>query len=141
MGWEAILKHKPGDTVASMKLGVHLFDQESYDESCRLLARARKSDKHQPVPDRKQVRLLLGAMLNRDREYAGSEEVLKEALRLGPDDEYDPKILYVLGRTYLKWGRKYEARKVLKKLVERYPESAMAEQAWDSLVALESRRH
>jgi thiol-disulfide isomerase/thioredoxin len=141
MGWEAILKHKPGDTVASMKLGVHLYDQESYDESCRLLARARKTDKRQPIPDRKQIRLLLGAMLYRDREYARSEEVLKEALRLGSEEEYDAKILYVLGRTYLRWGRKYEARKVLKKLIERYPDSAMAEQAWDSLGALESRKH
>ena len=141
MSWEATLKRKPGDTVALMKLGVHLYDQESYDESCRLLARARKTDKRLPVPDRKQVRLLLGAMLYRDREYARSEEVLKEALRLGSEEEYDAKILYVLGRAYLRWGRKYEARKVLKKLIERYPESAMAEQAWDSLVALENRQH
>ena len=138
MAWEAALENNPGDSRALMQLGVHLYDQDEYKDSRDLLSRASRCDVHHPLPERKKVRLLLGVIHHYDRDYSKAEELLLEALRLGQDAEQDPYVLYVLGRNYLKWGRKLDARRTLKKLVERYPDSPMAEKAWDTLMALEA---
>ena len=140
MGWEATLDRDPDNTAAMIKLGVHLFDQEVYEESRQLLLVARKDDADFPVSERKQVRMLLGVVQLYDRKYPEAESLLTEALELGTDEEYDAKTLYVLGRTYLKWGRKKDSRKCMEKILEKYPNSAVAEKAWETVLLLEGHR-
>ena len=63
-----------------------------------------------------------------------------DTLAQRPPDEYDSKLLYVLGRTYVASERRDEARAALQKLLSKYPESAMAEKARETLKTLEKPR-
>jgi thiol-disulfide isomerase/thioredoxin len=140
MDWEARLAENPGDSKALVKLGVHLYEQEDFGESRELLLRAREADGKHPLAVRKQVRLVLGV----EQYYSGnlmeSESVLREGLALGGDEEYDAKLLYVLSRTLMKQGRKPEATKTLRKILDHYSTSHVAEKAWEMLVRLENHR-
>jgi thioredoxin-like negative regulator of GroEL len=140
MAWEAALERDARDAVALMKLGVHLFEQESYAESRDLLARAARHDHERPAPERKKTRMLLGIIQNYDRKYAEAEALLKEALAMRPSGEEEPKILYVLGRTYLAWGRAGEARAAMEQILEAHPQSPIAAKARDTLAALERKK-
>jgi thioredoxin-like negative regulator of GroEL len=140
MAWEAALDRDPKDIEALIKLGTHLFDQEVYEESRELLLVARKGDADCPVSERKRVRMLLGIAELYDEDFGKAESLLKEALKLGKDEEYDAKTLYVLGRTYLKWGRKGDSRKVMEKILDHYPDSPVAEKAWETVLLLEGHR-
>ena len=85
---------------------MHLFEQEYYEESRALLYRAAAVDGERPVDERKQARMLIGIIQNYDRKYAEGETVLKEALGVRPVTEYDPKMMFVLARLYVAWGKK-----------------------------------
>jgi thioredoxin-like negative regulator of GroEL len=138
--WEKRLARDGSDSVALMSLGVHLYEQEAFGDSRELLLRAREADSRHPLPDRKQVRLLLGVEQYYEGNLAESASVLEEALALGEHEQYDPKLLYVLGRTYLKQDRKREAAKAMRAILDRYGASPVAEKAWETLVRLEGRR-
>jgi thioredoxin-like negative regulator of GroEL len=142
MAWETALARDPKDAAALFGLGVHLFEQEFYEDSRALLYRAAAVDKSRPVADRKQARMLIGIIQNYDRKYAEGESILKEALGLRPVTEYDPKMMFILARLYLAWNKKDEGRTVLRALVQEHPDSSVTPKARDLLKSLErsSRR-
>lgn len=140
IAWEAALERNASHPEALAGLGEHLFEQEFYEESRGLLYQATKVDCDRPVDERKRSRLLLAIIQNYDRKYPEAETLLKDGLALRPPDEYDSKLLYVLGRTYLASGRKDDARAAMQKLLAKHPDSAMAEKARETLKALEKPR-
>lgn len=140
MTWEAALEKNPADAEALLGLGLHLLDNSGFDEAKDVLARARQADAARPAPDRKQARMLLGTLEYYAGRYPQAEAILKEGLGLRPEGEFEPKMLYVLGKTYLKWGRKQEARATLQSVVDSYASSAIAQKARETLVALDAQR-
>ncbi len=140
MAWEAVLQENPSDAAALASLGRHLFEQEFYEDSKELLDRAARADGQQPVTDRRKTRLLLAMMLDHHHHYAEAEGLLKEALGLRPAGEDGAKLLFVLGRTYVSWGRPAEARATLQQVITDYAQSPLAQKARDTLVALDNPR-
>jgi thiol-disulfide isomerase/thioredoxin len=143
MAWEAALDKDAKDPMALAGLGVHLFEQEFYEDSRELLTRAARVDTSRNVAERKQTRLLLGIIQRYDKKFAEAELVLKEGLALRPPHELDPKMMYVLGNLYARWGRKEDARALLQKVVAQHADSSVAAKARESLKALDtaSRQH
>lgn len=140
MVWEAALEKNASEPGALAGLGTHLFEQESYEESRGLLGQAIKADRERPVDERKRSRLLLAIIQNYDRRYPAAETLLKDALALRPPADYDSKLLYVLGRTYLASGRRGEARSTMLSLLDKHPDSSMADKARETLAALDKQR-
>jgi len=140
MSFESALDRDPRNAVALFGLGVHLFEQEFYEDSRTLLYRAVALDGGRPVKDRKQARMLLGIIQNHDRRYAEAESILKDALAIRPVTEYDSKMLFVLARLYVAWNKKDAARVVLRTLVHEHSDSSVSAKARDLLKALE-REH
>jgi thioredoxin-like negative regulator of GroEL len=138
-GWEAGLRRDGADVEALAELGRHLFEQEFYEDSRDLLAKAVKLDAERPASERKRSRLLLSIIQHYDKKFREAEGLLKEGLALRPPNEYDAKLLFVLGRTYKAWGRPDDARNALRKVVSDYPQSAMAQKARETLFELERR--
>jgi tetratricopeptide (TPR) repeat protein len=137
MAWEAALEENPKDAAALASLGIHLFDQEFYDESAELLERARWADAEQPAANRRKTRLLLAMIQNTHHHYAEAEALLKEALGFRPPGEDGAKLLFVLGRTYVAWGRAADARLTLQQIISDYAQHPLAQKARDTLVALD----
>jgi thioredoxin-like negative regulator of GroEL len=140
MGWEAALEKNPKDAEALTQLAIHAFDIEAYDESHELLLRSVPLDAGLAVPLRKKARLLLAVIARYDQDYAKAETLLKEAVALQPAGELDPKLLFILGKTYLAKGRNEEARLVLQGILKDYPESPVAQKAREALGSLERER-
>ena len=140
MAWEAALQADPRNATAHLQLGLHLFEQRFYEQSAEHLELARAADASLATAQRKDLRMRLGVILFYGREYPESATLLREALSLGGDPELDPKILYVLGRSYMKWGHKDEARATFRELVQAYPTSPAAQRAREMLVALDPTR-
>jgi len=137
MAWESKLEHEPGHATSLAALGVHLFDQESYEESRTILQKTVMVDADVTSSTRKKVRLLLGVIQSYDGKYAEAESVLREGLSLRPvSDEYDPKLLYMLGKTYAKWGRRDEARVVWEEILSKYADGPFARKAREALHVL-----
>ena len=139
MEWEAALERDPKDARALAALGQHLFEQDCYDESRDLLQRAIAEDEEEPVVERRRSRMLLAIVQNYDRRYADAEGLIKDALSLQPRGEDAPKLLFVLGRTYVSWGRREEGAQTLQVIVREYPQSPLAQKAKETLVVLERR--
>ena len=137
IGWEKALDRDPQDPSALLQLGMHMFEQESYEESRALLARAAEVDAHRPVADRKQARMLIGIIQRYDNKLAEAEAVLKEGLALQPATEFDPKMLYILGRVYAAWNKTPEARVSLTRVVNEFPDSSVAKKAKEMLASLQ----
>src|SRR6266480_2577257 len=137
IGWETALDKDSQDAAALFQLGIHMFEQESYEESRDLLRRAAEVDMRRPVADRKQARMLIGIIDRYDAKYQRAEAVLKEGLALEPATDFDPKMLYVLGRVYAAWNKTAEARATLNRVLSEYPASSVAQKARETLVALE----
>jgi len=141
MGWEAALDKNAKDAAALFGLGRHLYQQEDYEESRELLAAATIGDASQPVANRKLARLLLGSLTySYEQKYEEAEAILKAGLAIEPPHEYDAKLLYVLGKNYLAWGKKTEARAAFQEIVKDHAESPVAEKARETLVALDRNR-
>jgi len=138
MGWEDALDKRPEDPGSLAALGVHLFEQDALTESGQLLGRAIRLDEGRPLEERKHSRMLLGAILKTQKKHAEAERVLKSGLLL-PSHAYDAKILYVLGKNYLAWGRPNDGRWALQQVVTQHGQSAIAEKARETLVALEKK--
>ena len=139
MGLESAIEKDPKDAGSLSALGIHLFEQDAYRESAELLNRACDVDAARPLDERKQNRLLLGAILKSDERFADSEKVLKSALALPPNEQFDAKLLYVLGKVYVAWGRPAQAKVVLQQVVNLHAQSQIAEKARETLVALERK--
>jgi thiol-disulfide isomerase/thioredoxin len=140
IGWETALQKDAKDAHALMQLGVHLFEQESYEESRELLTRAARNDAASPVSARRHTRMLIGIIQTYDKKYAEAEDALKQALALKPADELEPRLLFVLGRAYVNWGKQDKARSVMQQLLNEYPGSPMSAKARDTLEALNRPR-
>jgi len=136
---EEVLEKDPNDAGALASLGQHLFDQEFYEESRDLLYRSLKADQDQPPPGRRKVRMLLAIIQNYDRKYAEAEVLLKGALKIKPAGDDEPKLLFVLGRTYASWGRREEAQRTMQLILREHAGSAMAEKARETLMALDRK--
>ena len=140
MALEAALDRDPKNPSALFGLGVHLFEQEYYEESRALLSRAAELDGARPVKDRKQTRMLIGIIQNYDRKYAEAESILNEGLAIRPITEYDPKMLFVLARLYVAWNKKGAARSVLQTLIDEHPDSSVTPKARELLKSFERSR-
>jgi thioredoxin-like negative regulator of GroEL len=138
MAWEDTLEKRPDDPETLAALGVHLFEQDALAESGQLLTRATRLDEGRPLEERKHTRMLLGAILKTQKKHADAERVLKAGLML-PSHAYDAKLLYVLGKNYLSWGRPDDGRQALQQVVTRHAQSAIAEKARETLVALDKK--
>lgn len=138
IGWEETLEKRPYDAETLAALGVHLFEQDALTESGELLWRAYQLDDGRPLAERKQTRMLLGAILKTQRKFQEAERVLKAALLL-PSHSSDAKILYVLGKNYLAWGRNADGRWALQQVVQLHAHTPIAEKARESLVALDKK--
>jgi thioredoxin-like negative regulator of GroEL len=137
MGWEEKLDQEPRDGAALAALAVHLFDQESYEESRAVLRKAVAADAGLDSAVRKQIRLLLGIIETYDGHYAEAESVLREALAVRPiHDEYDPKVHYMLGKNYAKWGNREAARVVWEQILSRFAGSPLTRKAREALYLL-----
>jgi thioredoxin-like negative regulator of GroEL len=137
MAWEAALERNGADALALLALGDHMYRQESYAEAERLLEKARKVDGALPSPKRKRLRMLLGIMAYYDRRLSDAEDLLKEGLQARPPDDYDPKLLYLLGRAYMAHGKNGDARRSLQSVVEKYPQSHIVQEAREALATLD----
>jgi thioredoxin-like negative regulator of GroEL len=140
IAWEESLDKNPTEASALIGLGVHLFEQEDYAGSRDMLKKGVKVDWGQPALERKRARLLLAIIHNYDHKQAEAESLLKEALTLQPPGEYDPKLLYLLGKTYVSWGKARDARETFKRILDDYPQSYVAQKAREALASLEPRR-
>jgi thiol-disulfide isomerase/thioredoxin len=140
MAWEAALDRDSKNPAALFGLGVHLFEQEFYEDSRALLYHAAAADGERPAKDRKQARMLIGIIQNYDRKYAEGESILKEGLAIRPVTEYDSKMMFVLARLYVAWNKKEPARGVLRTLIQEHPDSSVTSKARDLLKSLERDR-
>jgi thioredoxin-like negative regulator of GroEL len=136
IAWESALDKDPQDPAALFQLGLHMFDQDAYEESGELLRRAAESDAKRPVADRKQARMLIGIIERYENRFERAEAVLKEGLALEPATEFDPKMLYVLGRVYAGWNKAPEARLALNRVLTDYPNSSVTARARELLTSL-----
>jgi thioredoxin-like negative regulator of GroEL len=140
MGWEAALEHDPRDVAALAGLGVHLFDQELYSESREMLSKAVEADEGRPAIERKKSRLLLAVIhKSYDQDYRKAEGLLKDALAIRPEGDLDPKLEYLLAKTYLASGRPREARKLLQTIMSDHAESPMAQKARELIASIDQR--
>lgn len=131
--WESQLDRDEADAGALGALGAHLFQQECLEESADFLTRAARYDTERPLGERRETRLLLAILHHNEGRYAQAEELIKEALNLGPKGEHHPKLLFVLGRTYVSWGRHQMGVETMQVIVEEYPSSPLAPKAREIL--------
>ena len=136
MAWESALEADPDDASALLGLGRHLYQAENLEEAKAPLRRAVAHDGSSAVSQRREARMLLAILAQVGREYAEAERLVKEALSLGPDAEEQPRLLFVLGRTYVSSGRQEEAVDTFEVIVQRFPQSPIAEKAKETLTSL-----
>jgi thioredoxin-like negative regulator of GroEL len=137
--WEEALGRNPDDPRALLALGAHLYEQEYLDDARELLKKAVERDVEENAEDRRRARMLLAIIEHVSRNFAEAERLVKEALALPPDPEDQPKLLFVLGRTYVSSGREAEAVATLEVIVREYPQSPVAAKARETLVNLKQR--
>jgi thiol:disulfide interchange protein DsbD len=139
MAWEDALARNPGDPRALLALGSHLFDEEFFEEARDLLHRAVARDVESEPDERRRARMLLAILEHVARNFAEAERLVKEALSLQPGPDDQPKLLFVLGRTYVSSGRQAEGVATFEVIVREYPQSPAAAKARESLVNLGQR--
>ncbi len=139
MAWEEALVRNPGDPRALYALGAHLFEQEYIDDARDLLKRAVELDAQEDAENRRRARMLLAIVEHVSRNFVEAERLVKEALALPPNPDDQPMLLFVLGRTYVSWGRQADAVATLEVIVREYPGSPVAAKARETLVNLRQR--
>jgi TolA-binding protein len=83
--------------------------------------------------------MLLAIIEHVTRNFGEAEKLVKEALALDPNVEDQPKLLFVLGRTYVSSGRQAEGVATFEVIVRQYPQSPIAQKARETLVNLGRR--
>jgi len=139
MSWEEALARNPDDPRALFALGNHLFEQEYIDDARELLKKAVERDAQEDAESRRRARMLLAIVEHVSRNFGEAERLVKEALALPPNPEDQPMLLFVLGRTYVSWGRQADAVATLEVIVREYPGSPVAAKARETLVNLRQR--
>jgi TolA-binding protein len=84
--------------------------------------------------------MLLAMLAQVTRDFSEAERLVKEALSLGPDPNEQPRLLFVLGSTYVSAGRQEEGVATLEVIVRQFPQSPMAQKARETLTSLRARR-
>lgn len=139
MAWENAIDSNPQDATALLGLGRHLYEQEYFDEAQALLRRAVEHDAESGVGARREARMLLAILAHVTRDFGEAERLVKEALSLGPDPDEQPRLLFVLGRTYVSSGRREEGVATFEVIVQKYPQSPVAQKAKETLTSLRRR--
>jgi thioredoxin-like negative regulator of GroEL len=139
MAWENAIDANPQDAAALLGLGRHLYEQEYFDEAQALLRRAVEHDAESGVGARREARMLLAILAHVTRDFGEAERLVKEALSLGPDPDEQPRLLFVLGRTYVSSGRREEGVATFEVIVQKYPQSPVAQKAKETLTSLRRR--
>lgn len=139
MAWEEALGRNPDDPHVLAALGAHLYEQMYLDEARLLLKKAVGRDSEEPADDRRRTRMALAILECATRNYAEAEKLVKDALSLEPSGEDEPKLLFVLGRTYVSWGRQDEGVATMEIIVRQYPQSPLAQKARETLSGLRGR--
>jgi thiol-disulfide isomerase/thioredoxin len=137
--FESAIDRNPRDAAALLGLGIHLYEQELYEESRDFLRLAVQNDAQEPPLQRRKGRMLLAIIQTYDKKFADAETLLKEALALRPPGEDEPKLLFVLGRTYASWGKIEDSQKTMQTILRLYPQNPLAQKARETIVALERR--
>jgi tetratricopeptide (TPR) repeat protein len=137
--WEEALERDPEDAAALFALGEHLFQQDCFEDSYDLLMQAATHDRKRPTQERRRTRFLLAILQNVQRQYAEAESVIKEALTIDPQAPDQDKLLFILGRTYVSWGRHELGVETMQVIVEQHPESPMAPKARETLTILKKK--
>jgi len=140
MGWESVLAAEPNEPTALLGLGRHLLNQGYYEEATGLLRRAVDNDAAAATHARREARMLLAMLAQATRDFGEAERLVKEALSLGPDAEEQPRLLLLLGRTYVSSGRQEEGVATFEVIVQQFPQSPMAEKAKETLTSLRASR-
>jgi thioredoxin-like negative regulator of GroEL len=136
MAFEQALAQNPDDASALTGLGIHLYEQQEFGEAREMLEKAVARDADLPLRERRRSRMLLAILQHIEHNFAEAERLVKEALALQPSDEDEPKLLFVLGRTYVSWGRTQEGAATLEVIVRQYPKSPLAQRARETLISL-----
>jgi thioredoxin-like negative regulator of GroEL len=139
MAWENAIDANPQDAAALLGLGRHLYEQEYFDEAQALLRGAVEHDAESGVGARREARMLLAILAHVTRDFGEAERLVKEALSLGPDPDEQPRLLFVLGRTYVSSGRREEGVATFEVIVQKYPQSPVAQKAKETLTSLRRR--
>lgn len=139
IAWESAIDANPQDAAALLGLGRHLYEQEYFDDAQALLRRAVEHDADARVDARREARMLLAILAHVTRDFAEAERLVKEALSLGPDPDEQPRLLFVLGRTYVSSGRREEGVATFEVIVQKYPQSPVAQKAKETLTSLRRR--
>jgi thiol-disulfide isomerase/thioredoxin len=139
MSWEDALTRNPDDPRPLLALGTHLYEQEYFDDARELLKKAVARDAEEEPEQRRRARMLLAIIEHVTHNFAEAEKLVKEALTLQPDSEDQPKLLFVLGRTYVSSGRQAEGVATFEVIVREYPQSPVAAKARETLVNLGRR--
>ena len=140
IAWETALEADPEDAAAALGLGRHLYEQEYFEEAQSLLRTAVAHDSGAHIGERREARMLLAILAQVTRDFGEAERLVKEALSLGPDPDEQPRLLFVLGRTYVSAGRQEEGVATFEVIVRQFPQSPMAQKAKETLTTLRSRR-
>ena len=138
--WKTALEADADDAAAALGLGRHLYEQEYFEEAQALLRTAVAHDSDAGVGGRREARMLLAILAHVTRDFAEAERSVQEALLLGPDPEEQPRLLFVLGRTYVSSGRREEGVATFEVIVRQFPQSPMAQMAKETLTTLRHRR-
>ncbi len=139
IAWEAALEADQDDARAALGLGRHLYEQEYFEEAQGLLRTAVAHDSGASVGERREARMLLAILAHVTRDFGEAERLVKEALSLGPDPDEQPRLLFVLGRTYVSAGRQEEGVATFEVIVRQFPQSPMAQKAKETLTTLRRR--
>jgi thiol:disulfide interchange protein DsbD len=139
MSWEEALARNPDDPVALYALGAHLYEQEDVEGARAMLQRAVARDQGADLEDRRRARMLLAIIEHVGRNFGEAERLVKEALGLQPGPEDQPRLLFMLGRTYVSSGRQAEGVATFEVIVREYPQSPVAAKARETLVNLKNR--
>jgi thioredoxin-like negative regulator of GroEL len=137
--WDEILEAEPEEPTALAALGEHLFHLERFEESHALLARATAHDRGRPPEERLRTRMLLSILQHAGQQYAEAEAMIKEALAIDPQAPDEPRLLFILGRTYIRWGRHEQGVETMQVIVQEHPQSPLAEKARETLTRLERK--
>ena len=140
MAWENALESDPDDVAALLGLGRHLYAQDDFTDAKALLTRAVAHDAAAAIDARREARMLLAILAHLTRDFAEAERLVKEALLLSPDADEQPRLLFVLGRTYVSSGRQEEGVATLEVIVQQFPQSPVAEKAKETLTSLRASR-
>jgi len=139
MAWEAALESDPGDPAALLGLGRLLFQHEYYDDAQKLLRRSVEHDAASATDGRREARMLLAMLAQVAHDFGEAERLVKEALSLGSDPNEQPRLLFMLGSTYVSAGRQEEGVQTFEVIIRQFPQSPVAQKAKDTLTSLRRR--